>query len=76
MSATAVLQSVLPDPRELLTNEQAAAVLGVSPHTLNVWRSCGRYSLPFLRIGKLIRYRRADLDAWMDSRRHGAEVVA
>ena len=53
---------------ELLTNEQAAAYLGVSPQTLCVWRSVGRYNLPFLKIGRLVRYRKSDLDDWLEKR--------
>jgi excisionase family DNA binding protein len=35
---------------------------------LSVWRSTGRYNLPFLKVGRLVRYRRADLDAWLAAR--------
>ena len=37
---------------ELLDDHAAAALLDVSPGTLSVWRSTGRYNLPFLKIGK------------------------
>lgn len=54
----------------LLTSEQAAQYLGVSHWTLARWRSDeypGRP--PALRVGaKLLRYRKADLDAWLESR--------
>ena len=43
-------------------------MLDVSPGTLSVWRSTGRYALPFLKIGRKVRYRRADLDAWLAAR--------
>jgi excisionase family DNA binding protein len=35
---------------------------------LSVWRSTGRYNLPFFKIGRKVRYRRADLDAWLAAR--------
>ncbi len=50
---------------DLLDDHAAAAMLDVSPGTLSVWRSTGRYALPFLKIGRKVRYRRADLDAWL-----------
>lgn len=54
--------------RELLTREEAATLLGVSANTLAVWQSTGRYSLPMVRVGRLARYRRSDLLAWIDRR--------
>jgi excisionase family DNA binding protein len=52
----------------LLTEAQAAAYLGVKPTSLLVWRSTGAHRIPFVRVGRLIRYRQADLDAWIASR--------
>lgn len=52
----------------LLTEQQAAEYIGVSPGTLSVWRSTGRYCLPFLKIGHKVRYRLSDLEAWIKSR--------
>ncbi len=53
---------------DLLDDKAAASILDVSPGTLSVWRSTGRYNLPFLKIGRKVRYRRADLDAWLVAR--------
>ena len=61
---------------EYLTPEQAAEYLGIKPQTLANWRSTGRYGLPYLRAGRLIRYRRDALDRWLDSRAAGAEGTA
>ena len=55
---------------ELLTVHEAAAYLGVAVQTLHNWRSSGRYRLPCLRVGRLVRYRRSDLDAWPGHRQH------
>lgn len=52
----------------LLTRQQAAAYLGVAPQTLAVWASTGRYALPFIRVGRLTKYRLSDLDAWIAKR--------
>lgn len=68
--------AALIDPADLLTDEQVAQLLDVSPKTLATWRSTGRYALPFLRIGARIRYRRQDVAAWLESRRHGAPETA
>ena len=53
---------------DLLTPEQAALALGLSVKTLAAWRSTGRHSLPFIRCGGRIRYRRDDLAAWLYAR--------
>lgn len=53
--------------RDTLTEDEAAAFIGFEPQTLAVWRSTGRHDLPFVRVGRSIRYRRADLEAWLDA---------
>jgi excisionase family DNA binding protein len=52
---------------ELLTRRQAAAYLGVSEQTLAIWKCTGRYSLSYVKIGKLVKYRKVDLDAFITS---------
>ncbi|MBN8449174.1 MAG: helix-turn-helix domain-containing protein [Candidatus Accumulibacter sp.] len=53
---------------DLLDEQAAAALLTVAPGTLSVWRSVGRYNLPFIKIGRKVRYRRSDLLAWLEKR--------
>lgn len=55
-------------PSGLLTPPEAAERLGIQSTTLSVWRSTGRYSIPFIKIGSRVRYRQADLDAWLEER--------
>lgn len=57
-----------PGSIELLDTRQAAARLGIQPNTLEMWRSAGRYGLPYLKVGRVVRYRARDLDAWLDER--------
>jgi hypothetical protein len=54
--------------QELLTTAEAAALLRLQPQTLASWRSAGRYNLKYVRMGKKIFYRRADLIAWVSAR--------
>ena len=51
-----------------LTTIKAARYLGVSEASLRLWRSEGRGPRFFKAGEKLIRYRRADLDSWIESR--------
>ena len=61
---------------DLLDEKAAAELLDLSPGTLSVWRSTGRYQLPFLKIGRKVRYRRADLHAWLAGRMHESGATA
>lgn len=51
-----------------LSNQEAASYLGVKPETLDVWRSVGRYSIPFVKVGRRVFYRKSDLDGFIASR--------
>lgn len=53
---------------KLLTTDEAAKFLQVSAGTLAVWRCVARYRLPFVKIGRNIRYKENDLVAWIESR--------
>ena len=52
----------------LLTRREAAAYLGISEGTLSVWACTGRYQVPYLKVGRSVKYRQADLDRWLESR--------
>ena len=52
----------------LLDDYQASNYLGLKKGTLSVWRSTGRYQIPFVKIGSKVRYRQSDLDVWLESR--------
>jgi excisionase family DNA binding protein len=47
-----------------LKPEEAAEFLGVTVDTLAAWRRNGRHALPFVRSGRIVRYRLADLERW------------
>lgn len=57
-------------PNELLTRREAAAYLGVTEQTLAIWKCTGRYNLPFLKIGRLVKYEVADWDAFLKRVKH------
>ena len=76
MSITQTLSQIGGRTRELLDEKQAAEYLTVSPGTLSVWRSLGRYNLPFVKVGRMIRYRRKDLDAWLEARSRESGATA
>ncbi|MDA8093090.1 MAG: helix-turn-helix domain-containing protein [Betaproteobacteria bacterium] len=61
--AVSIIQSS--QPRELLTRKEAAKYLGMKEQTLAKWASTQRYDLPFIKVGKSVRYRLADLNDFL-----------
>ncbi len=58
-------RSPVQDARDVLLNEgQAAEFLKLSVRTLQQWRVSGRGPL-FTKLSRAVRYRRADLDAYV-----------
>jgi excisionase family DNA binding protein len=53
---------------DLMSRREAAAYLGIAEMTLAIWHSTGRYNLKFYKIGRLAKYKRSDLDAFIASR--------
>ena len=51
----------------LFSREQAAAYLGVTIGTLGVWACTKRYKLPYVKIGRSVKYRKSDLDDFISS---------
>ena len=55
------------NPVDMLSTDQAAAFLGISVHTLRVWRrSKDRRGPRYFKRGNLVRYRREDLRRFVD----------
>lgn len=50
----------------LLTPEAAANFLGIRENTLAVWRCTQRVDLPYVKVGRLVRYRRSALEAFLE----------
>jgi excisionase family DNA binding protein len=57
-------------PNTLLTPQQVADQLTVSVGTLAVWRSNGTTQIPYVKIGRVVRYRESDIQAFIDGQLH------
>jgi excisionase family DNA binding protein len=68
-----ILASVLRS--DLLTTEQAAAYLGVTMRTLEVWRCTKRQAIPYIKVGRLVKYRKKDLDTWLVGQTVGGDAA-
>lgn len=64
-----------PDVRDGLENtanirfptEEAANMLGIKPQTLYVWISTKRYPVRSLKVGRLRKFRRSDLEEFLNN---------
>ena len=61
---------------ELLSPDDLAADLKVSPRTLAKWRCNGR-GPQYIRLGHAVRYRQQDVYAWLEAKvsRNSAEAA-
>ncbi len=60
--------------RDDLSTAAAAKYLGVSEQTLQRWRWSGRHPIPHTRHGNHVRYRRADLDEFLEKQKAPASA--
>lgn len=56
----------------LYTPKETARLLNVPVRTLERWR-WERSNLPYVKVGRAVRYRASDLDAWLDANVVGTE---
>ena len=59
----------LPNDDSFLTTEEVLAYLNVNLRT--IYRLIKAGSIPAVRVGRQWRFRKRDLDTWLDSQRHG-----
>lgn len=57
------------DKKELYSTKEAAMYLGITEQTMRDWRRLGTYQIPTVRIGRLCKYAKTDLDAFIQERR-------
>ena len=53
----------------MLCRKEATEYLGLRPGTLEAWASRGSVNLPMIRLGRAIRYRKSDLDRFIEANR-------
>lgn len=52
-------------PIKLINNAQTAALIGVRPNTLEIWRIQGK-GPAYRKVGRLVRYVEAEVLSWLD----------
>lgn len=64
-------------PNPLLTNAEAANYLSVQPQTLAKWRmGGGEPAIPFVKVGRNVRYQLSDLDSYIAAHKFSNTVEA
>ena len=62
-------QQINPQPlnfERLLDTGQAARAIGVEPQTLEIWRCTGRVKIPYIKVGRLVRYKPSALRDYLE----------
>jgi predicted DNA-binding transcriptional regulator AlpA len=59
-----------PPDSPFLDERRLCGELGISSVTTTKWRAQAK-GPPFIKVGRLVRYRRSDLEAWLVSRTVG-----
>lgn len=59
------------DALRRMATEAAALYCGVAKHTLDKWRGLG-CGPKFSKLGRRVVYSVADLDAWLEARKHAS----
>lgn len=59
----------MPNDEPLLTVQQAAHLLSVKKRW--IYEACARHEIPYIKVGRLTRFRRSELDAWLDAQHVG-----
>lgn len=55
----------------IVNTDEASQLLRTPAKTLVKWRSTGQGNIPFIKIGRNVRYRTADLRAWIEAHTQG-----
>ena len=64
--ADRVVEAAAPAHLQLLTTDELAAQLGVTAVTVRTWRSQRGMGPPWVKIGRLIRYRATVVEQWLN----------
>jgi predicted DNA-binding transcriptional regulator AlpA len=61
---------------KMLSQSEAAQVIGITAQCLNQWRYEKRDMPPYVKIGRIIRYPEDGLYQWLESKTHSSDNIA
>jgi hypothetical protein len=67
-ASVSVAQPFASNQSNTVTPAGAAEYLGVAENTLSIWRCTNRYPLKYIKVGRRVRYRISDLEAFLTAR--------
>lgn len=59
----------------LLNTVQVAKLLGIKPHTLAVARCEGTNKIPYFKVGRSVRYRKKEVEAYLVASQVGETLL-
>ena len=62
-----IAQAQLKNKDLMLSRQEAAAFLSIRIGTLVMWKSTKRYALPYIKVGRHVRYRASDLMNFLEN---------
>ena len=66
VSEKAIVSGQIQKEKQLLNTKEAAESLGISKNTLYEW--IVEKKIPYIKVGRLVKFRREDLEAWLKKR--------
>jgi len=49
----------------LYSGDQVCSYYGLSPYTLEAWRHRGKPALPYIKVGRCVRYRKSAVEKFL-----------
>ena len=59
--------SISLDDNVIVNTSEAARLIRTPEKSLIKWRSTGEHNIPYIKIGRNVRYRTADLRKWIEA---------
>ncbi|WP_262965833.1 helix-turn-helix domain-containing protein [Methylobacter psychrophilus] len=70
----ATIRNISLDDNIIVDTFEASILICTPEKSLIKWRSTGEHNIPFIKIGRNVRYRTKDLREWIDARVQGGIV--
>ena len=67
----AITRNISLDDNIIVDTPEAALLIRTPEKSLIKWRSTGEHNIPFIKIGRNVRYRTKDLREWIEARIQG-----
>jgi hypothetical protein len=70
----AITRNISLDDNIIVDTSEAATLICTPEKSLIKWRSTGEHNIPFIKIGRNVRYRTKDLRNWIEAHVQGGAV--